>query len=192
MIRRYWAALAFAVYVAAIVLSNYAIGHWGKLGHGGTHTTPVFWFGLTAPSGVWAAALTFPARDVVQRLGGRVWGLAAVLIGAGVAYLISDPFVALASGVTYLCSEGLDFAAYSAFQRRWYRTAVVVSVGLALLADSVLFITFLHAFTGTPADWSAVTGLITGKLWVALIAVPAVMTLRSTVPVAVKPQAVPA
>lgn len=186
-----WAAAALTVYVGAIVLSNALITHIGHPAPGGTHTTPV-WPGLAAPSGVWAAALTFPARDVVQRLSGRWWGLAAVIAGAVVAWAVSSPVVAVASGVTYLCSEGLDFAVYTWLQRRWFRLAVAASVLLALVADSVLFVFFLHLTTGFPADWGSVRGLIVGKLWVAFIAVPAVMTLRNRGPVAVQPEAVTA
>lgn len=182
-----WAAAAFTVYVLGIVMSNYAITHWGTPAVGGTHTIPV-WPGLSAPSGVLFAALTFPARDVLQRAGGRGWGILAIAIGAGVAWLVSSPTVAAASAYTYLCSETLDFGTYTVLQRRWYKTAITVSVLLALVADSVLFVWFLHLTTGYPADWGSVKGLIVGKFWVACIAVPVVWTLKRVGPVAAAPQ----
>jgi uncharacterized PurR-regulated membrane protein YhhQ (DUF165 family) len=176
---RKWTVLAFAVYVAAIVASNWLIGHVGIPAGPGTHLTPVG-FGLYAPSGVWAAAVSFPARDVVQRLGGRWLGIAAIIIGAAVSWYISDPQIALASGLTYLCSESADFAVYTPLQRRWFVPAVVASGCVAAVVDSVLF---LH-LAGLPAGTAAVAGLVLGKVWVQLTAGPAAWGLRRTRPMA--------
>jgi len=177
--RSTWAAVAFAVYVTAIVASNYLITHVGMPAGPGTHLTPVG-FGLYAPSGVWAAAASFPARDVVQRFGGRWLGVAAILAGAAVSWKISDPHIAVASGVTYLCSETADFAVYSPLQRRWFVPAVFASGCAAIVVDSVLF---LH-LAGLPAGATAVGGLILGKFWVQIAGVPAAWGLRRTGPAA--------
>jgi uncharacterized PurR-regulated membrane protein YhhQ (DUF165 family) len=182
-----WAAVAFAVYVAAIIGSNWLITHVGIPTPFGTHLTPVG-FGLYAPSGVWAAAVSFPARDVTQRLGGRWLGVAAILVGAAVSYWISSPAIAVASGVTYLCSEGADMAVYTPLQRRWFVPAVFASGCVAIVVDSVLF---LH-LAGLPSGWSAVGGLVLGKFWVLLAAVPVTWTMRNAGPVAMTPEMVPA
>lgn len=176
-----WAAAAFIVYAGAIVASNWLIGHVGiPTGPGGPHLTDVG-FGLTAPSGVWAAAVSFPARDLVQRTGGRWLGVIAILVGAGISYLISSPVIAIASGVTYLFSETADFAVYTPLQRRWFVPAVVASGCVAAVVDSVLF---LH-LAGLPAGLAAVAGLVLGKVWVQLAAGPATWGLRKAQPVAV-------
>jgi uncharacterized PurR-regulated membrane protein YhhQ (DUF165 family) len=191
MTRRYWAAIAFAVYTAAIILSNYAITHWGiPTFPGGPHLTPVG-FGLYAPSGVWAAALSFPARDIVQRLGGRRLGVVAILGGAAVSWLISDPRIAIASGITYLCSEAVDMAVYTPMQagararsRRWFTAAVFISGCAAIIVDSVLFLHLAGIYSTT-----AVAGLILGKFWVILAAVPLTWALRKTHPLSAVPLA---
>ncbi len=177
---RPWTAGAFTVYVAAIVASNWMIGHVGIPVAPGVHLTPVG-FGLYAPSGVWAAAVSFPARDVTQRLGGRWLGVAAILAGAAVSYLVSDPRIAVASGVTYLCSEASDMAVYTPLQRRWFVPAVFASGCVAIVVDSVLF---LH-LAGLPSGAAAVAGLILGKFWVQVAAVPVAWSLRRAGPVAV-------
>lgn len=189
---RRWAAVAFAVYVAAIVLSNYAITHWGIPAGPGVHLTPVG-FGLYAPSGVWFAAVSFPARDVTQRLGGRLLGFAAIVAGAAVSWKISDPHIAVASGLTYLCSESLDMAVYTPMQRgaraasaRWFVAAVFVSGCAAIVADSVIFLHLAGIYSG-----SALAGLILGKFWVILAAIPVTWALRRTGPLAA-PALVPA
>ena len=174
---RYPAAIAFVIYAGAIVLSNWMIAHVGIPAGPGVHLTYV-WFGLLAPSGVWAAGLSFPARDVVQRLGGRWLGIAAILTGAGLSILTSNPHVAIASGLTYLCSESLDFAVYTPLQERYFTRAVIASALAAIVLDSVLF---LH-LAGLPSGAAAVAGLILGKAWVQLIAAPAAWSLRKAVP----------
>lgn len=176
-----WAALAFAVYAGAIIASNWLITHVGiPTGPGGPHLTPVG-FGLMAPSGVWAAAVSFPARDVAQRLGGQWLGIAAILVGAAISWKISAPQIALASGVTYLCSETADFAVYTPLQRQWFTPAVIASGCVAAVVDSVLF---LH-LAGLPAGVSAVAGLVLGKVWVQMAAGPAAWGLRRTPALAV-------
>ena len=177
--RARWTAAAFAVYAGAIILSNWLITHVGIPAGPGAHLTPVG-FGLLAPSGVWAAAVSFPARDVVQRAGGRWLGIAAILVGAAVSWKISDPHIAVASGLTYLCSESLDMAVYTPLQRRWFVPAVLASGCVAIVLDSVLFLHLAGLYST-----AAVEGLILGKFWVILAAVPVTWGLRRTGPLAV-------
>jgi queuosine precursor transporter len=174
-----WAALAFAVYVAAIAGSNWLITHVGIPAGPDTHLTPVG-FGLMAPSGVWAAALSFPARDVTQRIGGRWLGIAAIIAGAALSWKLSDPHIAIASGGTYLCSESLDMAVYTPLQRRWFVPAVLVSGVAALLLDSWLFLHWAGIYSTASME-----GLTVGKLWVVLAAVPLTWALRRAGPVRV-------
>ena len=171
-------AVSFAVYVAAIVLANYFIVH-GFPGATptpfGTYTIPVG-FGLVAPAGVFMAAAAFPARDVVQRFGGRWMGVLAIIVGAGLSYWVSSPVIAMASGATFLCSETLDFAVYTPLQREHFVGAVVASGLASSLLDSWLFLTL----AGLPlAEFS---GLALGKVWVILVAGPAAYALRKMVP----------
>ena len=181
MTRQAAAAAAFAVYVAAIIGSNWLITHVGIPAGHGTYLTAVG-FGLYAPSGVWAAAVSFPARDVVQRLGGRWLGVVAIVAGAAVSWRISDPHIAVASGVTYLCSEGADMAVYTPMQAGarawspgWFTAAVAVSGVVAVVVDSVLFLHLAGLYSP-----SAVAGLVVGKLWVLAVAVPVTWGLRKT------------
>jgi queuosine precursor transporter len=179
--RMRWAAAAFTIYAGAIIASNWMISHVGiPTFPGGPHLTPVG-FGLYAPSGVWAAAVSFPARDLTQRTGGRWLGIAAIGVGAVISYLISDPRIAIASGVTYLFSETADFAVYTPLQRRWFVPAVVASGCVAAVVDSVLF---LH-LAGLPAGTAAVAGLVLGKVWVQLAAGGVTWRIRKAAPLAV-------
>lgn len=176
------AAIALAVYVGAIVLANYFIVHGLPFGLSsptpfGTYTVPVG-FGLVAPAGTYMAAVTFPARDVVQRAGGRLLGVLAILIAAVVSWWVSNPAIAVASGGTFLISESLDFAVYTPLQKRWFVPAVVISGIVAAVVDSLIFL----KWAGIPYQGN-LAGLIVGKLWiVTLVGGPAAWALRKRLP----------
>ncbi|MGC8627860.1 MAG: hypothetical protein ACP5VR_09995, partial [Acidimicrobiales bacterium] len=93
--QRVLVALSFALYVGSIAGSNWMISHIGELVQG-SHYLPVG-FGLHAPSGVYLAALSFVARDIVQRLAGTRAGLVAIIAGAVISWWVSSASLALAS-----------------------------------------------------------------------------------------------
>ena len=154
-------ALAFATYVGSIAAANWMISHVGRLVQG-SHYLPVG-FGLRAPSGVYLAALTFVARDVVQRLAGLRVGVVAILAGAAISWWVSSAALATASGVTFLLSESCDFLVYTPLQSWNFPVAVV---GSGLVADAVDSTVFL-ALAGIPLS-VALPGQLVGKAWVML------------------------
>jgi uncharacterized PurR-regulated membrane protein YhhQ (DUF165 family) len=164
--------IAGTSYIAAIVLANWMLKHVGTLGVGGNHFAPVG-FGLMAPSGVYAAAIAFPTRDIVQRSAGRLVGAVAIVIGATISWFVASPSLAIASGLTFLVSESVDFAVFAMFWRRWLVFAVLASGIASVLVDSSLFLRLV----GIP--WSvALAGQIVGKTWIILAALPIVFGLR--------------
>lgn len=167
-----WTALV--VYGISIVLANWLIRNAGPVVlPGGNHLAPVG-FGLYAPSGTYAAGVTFVARDVIQRTIGKRWSLVVIPIGALVSALFS-PQVALASFAAFLFGELMDFAVYTPLARRDRRFVVaVVASGLcASVVDSVLFL----GLAGIPLS-AALPGLLLGKAWVMLVAAPVAYGLR--------------
>jgi uncharacterized PurR-regulated membrane protein YhhQ (DUF165 family) len=171
-----WALVALTVYVGAIVLANWMISHWGTQKIHGTWFLPVG-FGLMAPSGTYAAGVTFVARDVVQRLAGRWWAIAAIALGVGASLWLAGPRLALASGAAFLFSETADFAVYTPLERRNFSFAVVASGIVGSIIDSILFL----KIAGIPYD-PALAGLIVGKLWIQFAAGPVAYGLRKRVP----------
>jgi uncharacterized PurR-regulated membrane protein YhhQ (DUF165 family) len=172
-------AASAAVYVGAIALANYLIVH-GFPGATatpfGTYTVPVG-FGLVAPAGTYMIAVSWPARDILQRSGGRLIGIVAIFVGAAVSWWVSNPAIAVASGGTLLISETCDFLVYTPLQKRWFVPAVVASGIVAAVVDSVIFINW----AGLPT--SQIPGLIVGKLWiVTLVAGPIAWGLRKKIP----------
>ena len=171
-----WTALV--VYAAAIPAANWLIRSAGTVVlSDGTHLAPVG-FGLLAPSGVYAAGVSFVARDVVQLALGRRAALAAIVLGTLLSVLVS-PQLALASGSAFLISELADFAVYTPLQRRRFVLAVLLSGVVGSVVDSLVFL----GIAGIPLA-VALPGLLLGKLWVQLGALPLAAWLRRRRPAA--------
>lgn len=167
--------VAVAGYVASIIGANWMIAHVGRP-LGPNHVLPVG-FGLVAPSGVYLAAVTFVARDLVQRFGGPRIGLAAIVVGAGLSALVASPRLAVASGVTFLVSESCDFSIFTPLQRRNLPVAVLGAGLVAEVVDSALFLTL----AGIPLA-VALPGLLLGKAWVILAGSAVTGLLRRALP----------
>jgi uncharacterized PurR-regulated membrane protein YhhQ (DUF165 family) len=169
-----WTALV--AYGGSILAANWLIGNVGAVTlPNGTHLAPVG-FGLMAPSGAYAAGVTFVARDLVQRAGGRRWALAAIAGGTALSVLVS-PRLALASGSSFAVSELCDFAVYTPLERRHFVLAVLLSGVVGSVVDSAIF---LH-LAGIPLA-AALPGLLLAKVWVQLLATPVAAWLRRAVP----------
>lgn len=176
MERRTAARVALAVYVASIPAANWLIRSVGTVVLAdGTHLAPVG-FGLLAPSGVYAAGVAFVARDVVQRAAGRRAALAAIVAGTVLSAAVS-PRLAVASGLAFLFSELADFAVYTPLQRRRFVLAVFLSGVVGGLVDSLIFL----GVAGIPYG-QALPGLVLGKVWVQLLALPLAAWLRRKLP----------
>jgi len=170
-----WACLAG--FIACIFLANYAIQHWGTLAFpGGPHTVTIL--GLTAPSGVLFVGLSFSLRDGAQMALGKWHILGAIVVGAGLSYVVA-PSLAWASAAAFLLAEGFDWAVYTPLVERGKVTAAVVAsntVGAAV--DTLVFLWI--AFESLDFFW--------GQFWLKLLmTVPALVVvvpirLRRAVP----------
>ena len=156
-------AAALAIYAACIVLANWAIHRYGMVAVG---------FGLMAPAGAYFAGLSFVARDITQQAYGKWLVLVAILAGAGLSAAIS-PTLALASGVTFLCSELADFIVWTPLVQRGHIVAgLLLANTVGLVIDSLLFLQL--AFHST-AGWD---GLALAKAYMTIGALPFVWLAR--------------
>jgi uncharacterized PurR-regulated membrane protein YhhQ (DUF165 family) len=156
------AAVAF---VATILAANYVTTEYGLVPVG---------FGLMATAGTYFAGLAFVLRDSVQDGLGRRAVLALVVAGALLSYLISDPFIALASGVAFLVSEVADLAIYTPLRKRGYIRAAIASNTIGATVDTLLFLWI----AGFGITGSIVAGQMVGKLAVTAVVVAAVLAVR--------------
>lgn len=162
---------ALVIYGVSIYLANWLIRNVGMPIPGGSHLVPVG-FGLMAPSGAYAAGVTFVARDVIQRTIGKRWSLVVIIPGALLTALL-DIHLAIASAAAFLFSESVDYLVYTPLQRRGFVRAVVASGLVAALVDSLIFLTL----AGIPLA-VALPGLLVAKVWVMLVAAPVAYVLR--------------
>jgi uncharacterized PurR-regulated membrane protein YhhQ (DUF165 family) len=172
----------FAVcYALTVVLANWLIGNWGRPPQfpGAPYTIPVWpWPYLLAPSGVLAVGLAFTLRDLTQEWLGRRAVVVAILVGAGLSYLVtSNRDLAVASAVAFLVSEFCDFAVYTRIRERARTTgawlgAVAASNLVGAIIDSVIFLWLAFG----SLDFLA--GQIVGKLLMTALALPVLAWLR--------------
>lgn len=166
-VRTLAAAVAFLL---AIVGANYATSTWGMIPVG---------FGLVATAGTLFAGATFVLRDTLQQRTGRWPVVALVVVGAGLSYLLSDPRIAVASGVAFLLSELADQAVYTPLRDRGYVRAAVASNVVGAFVDTVLFLTIAD-IPGVPL-WPSVPGQMVGKLAVTAAVLVVVLLVRRAV-----------
>jgi uncharacterized PurR-regulated membrane protein YhhQ (DUF165 family) len=113
-------------------------------------------------------------RDVVQMVGGIRAGLAAIVIGGAVSWLISAPALVFASVAAFLLSELADFAVYTPLRQRQLELAVLASGIVGAVIDSFVFLWL--AFGSV----EFVEGQILGKAWMALLSIPLIRFARKS------------
>jgi len=157
----------FVLFIGTIFLANYLISHVGvQFGPNEPHLIPVG-FGLMAPSGVLAVGIGFTLRDLVQKRLGVKFSAIAVVIGAGVSAFLS-PALALASGVAFLLSEGLDLMVYTPLRKKNLYMAVIGSNIVGLIVDSIVFLAIAFGASGLDFLW----GQVVGKMYMTIAFLP--------------------
>jgi uncharacterized PurR-regulated membrane protein YhhQ (DUF165 family) len=181
-----------AGFLACILAANYVTTEYGMVPVG---------FGLTATAGTYLAGVSFILRDAVQdtvraaltteRRGRGVmagvvevsapkdWRVALptlglIVAGAALSYLIADPFIALASGIAFACSETADLLIYTPLRSRGYIRAAIASNIVGAVVDTFLFL----KIAGFPIA-GAWEGQIVGKLVITAAMVTIVAAARA-------------
>jgi uncharacterized PurR-regulated membrane protein YhhQ (DUF165 family) len=154
-----------AAFLACILAANYVTTNLGMVPVG---------FGLVATAGTYFAGATFIIRDSLQDLAGKRWTIAAIAAGAALSFLISNPFIALASAAAFGLAELADLAVYTPLRKRGYVRAAVASNIVGSIIDTVVFLTI----AGFPLA-AAFAGQMTGKLVVTGAAMFLVILFRT-------------
>lgn len=160
--RRVGGTFAVVGFVGSVLVANYVTTRYGFVPVG---------FGLAATAGTYAAGFALALRDAIQDTLGRWAVVAAIALGAALSFLVSDPFIALASAAAFLVSELADFAVYTPLRRRSqlgdrrWAAAVLASNAAGAVVDSVIF---LGIAFGAAAIAPALFGQFVGKGWVSL------------------------
>lgn len=143
-----------AAYIAAIVLVNI----------GFVHVPLVPLFGEMFPPMSIVVGAVFILRDYAQReIGHHI--LAAMLIGAGLSYVMADPYVAVASLVAFLISELVDWYVYT-FTKRPLAQRILISSAISTPIDSAVFLEMIGHFSWLGfAMMTAAKMLAAGAIW---------------------------
>lgn len=158
-------SITIAAYIATIPAANLAITHLGVVPVG---------FGYLAPAGAYFVGISLVLRDLAREWAGRWPVVAAVLAGALLSYLVAGPALALASGLAFLLSEGLDFAAYEPLRERGLVAAMGASNLVGMVADSLVFLWIaFHSLAYLP-------GQLLGKFWMTAVALAVIALIRRT------------
>lgn len=118
-------------YIATILATNIGFAYIPPIDLG---------FGLFSPMAICAGAV-FVARDFAQRAVGH-WVFPAMLLGCVISYVMADPFVALASMLSFAVSEFTDWAVYTKTKRPFHKR-VLISSAIATPIDTFIFLTMI-------------------------------------------------
>lgn len=150
-------------YAACVPFANWMIGHVGECVPNGPCFLPMG-FGLSAPSGVLVIGAALMLRDAIQMIFGWRWGLIAIGVGAVISYLLSSPFIVMASVASFVLSELADFAVYTPFAQKRLTFALIASGVVGAIIDSAAFL--LIAF----GSIDFIGGQVLGKLYAVALA----------------------
>lgn len=161
-----------AAFVAAVIAANVALDHLGLL-------TVWPWPWLQAPAGVLFAGATFGLRDALHERASRWWILAAITLGAGIAYVMTDHVtlpggrwpLAAASAAAFALSELADWSVYSRLDR--WGLAVFWSNTVGAVIDSALFLWLAFG------SFDHMAGNVVGKLLMVAPALVLVWRVRA-------------
>jgi len=142
-------------YVGTVVVANWASTHWPALSVGL----------LVVPAGTLWAGATFTLRDLLHDALGPQGVAAAIVVGAGLSWLLATPGIALASVMAFAVSELLDSTIYARLRTHSRLRAMVGSNVAGLLVDSVLFVPLAFG------SFAAAPGQILGKTAATLVTI---------------------
>lgn len=166
--------LAVLAFLALAVVANVLTATYGLVPVG---------LGLAATAGTWAAGLVLLARDLVHDTAGRWWVLGCIAAGAILSAVLTDPRLAIASGIAFTLSELADLLVYTPLRQRGWARAVVASNLVGSVVDTVVFL----ALAGFPI-WQALPGQMIVKTAVTVAVVVPVVVARAVLRNRVRPE----
>lgn len=150
-------AAAIGAYVATIIAANVMTAHWGLVPVG---------FGLAATAGTYAAGFALLARDIVHRVAGPRFALAAIGVGVLLSWFLADPHIALASAAAFTAAELADFLVFSRLREHGFIRAAAASNLVSAPIDTLAFL----AIAGFPITVPVVAGQLLAKIaWATLV-----------------------
>lgn len=152
----------FILFILTIPAMNWVVMNVGTVcTKDGPCLIPV-WPGLMAPSGVLMAGVALVLRDGLQSKLGVRWSLYAILIGAALSAVFSEPSLVIASVLAFFFSELADLVVYTPMRKKWPAWAIMASGLVGSFVDSAIFLSL--AFGSV----EYIFGQVLGKFWMSL------------------------
>ncbi len=131
---RFWAI----IYVALIPFLNWSFGVIPEFQVVAPHTSATFPHGVSLHPMTMVTGMVFVVRDFVQReMHHRV--LIVMALAVGWSFYYAWPVIALASGVAFAVSEGVDWLMFT-FTKYRLSTRILLSSALAAPVDTTVFL----------------------------------------------------
>lgn len=154
---------AFLFFILTIPAMNWVLMNVGtSCSPDGPCLIPV-WPGIMAPSGVLLAGIALVLRDVVQSKLGLSWSMYAIVLGALLSAVFSEPALVIACVLAFFFSELADLLVYTPLRKRWPAWAILLSGLVGSFVDSAIFLSL--AFGSV----EFIVGQVLGKFWMSLI-----------------------
>lgn len=116
-LRSFALTLLYTAYVATVPAANVLIDHFGAVPVG---------FGVTAPAGVFTAAVALVLRDLIHEYSGRAAAFIAIATGSLLSLVCASPGLALASLLAFVVSELVDTYLYTHVRAHGLKTAALM------------------------------------------------------------------
>lgn len=142
-------------YIVAIVIANIGFTYLPMIAlPGGEMLAPMSFL----------VGFIFVLRDFSQReIGHRI--LIAMAIGAGLSYIMADPFIALASVLAFSISESVDYVVYTFTKKTLtLKQRILLSSAAGTPIDSAVFMLIVGFFT-----WYGLIAMVVSKMVGAVI-----------------------
>jgi hypothetical protein len=169
-------ALPMALFLLTIPAGSWIADLGSQPDPNGPHLIPIG-FGLLAPPDVITVGAGLVLRNVVQRVQGFGWGLAAIAIGAALTGLMSEPPYLVASVGTFLLAQVVNMAIYTPLARHGFALAVAVASAVGGIVDSAAFMWIAFG------SLDHILELSIGKIWISVLAVPVILLSQRLTPV---------
>ena len=154
--------LYFILFILTIPAMNWVVMNVGTVCTAdGPCLIPV-WPGIMAPSGVLMAGVALVLRDGLQAKLGVRWSLYAIIIGAALSALFSEPSLVLASVMAFFFSELADLVVYTPMRKKWPAWAIMASGLVGSMVDSAIFLSLAFG------SIEFIFGQVLGKFWMSL------------------------
>lgn len=123
---------------------------------------PIDVLGVIIPPATVIVGVVFVLRDYAQRAVGHMI-FPAMVVGAGLSYLLIDPTIAVVSAVAFSASELVDYIVFTITKKPFHKRLFISSL-CAVPVDTIMFLVGINHFS-----WPAVAVMVASKMFASVV-----------------------